>query len=292
MSVAYFNGRFVDSRDPVVPIDERGHQFGDGVYEVIRIYNNKPFMLEEHLDRLYMSAEAIALPFREARESFKAVIFELISRSNLTDLDVYVQITRGMAARNHLFPDCPVSISMTAKPFRSISAELREKGAKTILHPDERWTNCYIKSLNLLPNILAKQKAHEQGCLEAILHRDGKITEGTSSNVFVVKGGRVQTTPLSRHILAGITRMAVQRVAAELGVDFQEKYVDLQELYEADELFITSTTSEIMPVVQVDGKTIGIGEPGPVTRLLQKHYKKRTEGVSGETNQPGNEVIQ
>lgn len=280
MSIAYFNGRFVDSVDPVVPIDERGHQFGDGVYEVIRIYNKKPFMLDEHLDRLYMSAEAIALPFRQERESFQAIIHQLIEKSGLDNLDVYLQITRGMAPRNHLFPDCPVSVSMTAKPFRSIPAELREKGAKAILHPDERWANCYIKSLNLLPNILAKQKAHEQGCLEAILFRDGSITEGTSSNVFVIKDSCLYTTPLSRHILAGITRMAVQQIAAEAALTFTEKHVTLEELAEADEVFITSTTSEIMPVVQVEEKIIGAGQPGPITRLLQEKYTVRTSGAA------------
>lgn len=276
MSVAYFNGTFVDSNDPLVPIDERGHQFGDGVYELIRIYNSKPFMLEEHLDRLYMSAKAIALPFDQERESFKEIIFQLIERSGLDNLDVYMQITRGMAPRNHLFPDAPVSISMTAKPFRSIPPELREKGAKAILHPDERWMNCYIKSLNLLPNILAKQEAHKAGCLEAILHRDGKLTEGTSTNVYVIKDSRIQTTPLSRHILAGITRMAVQKIAMEAAIPFEEKHVDIEELYEADEVFITSTTNEVMPIVQVGDKLIGDGQPGPMTRLLQRHFQELT----------------
>ncbi|MEJ8543795.1 D-amino-acid transaminase [Brevibacillus borstelensis] len=282
MSVAYFNGKFVGSNDPVVPIDERGHQFGDGVYEVIRIYNNKPFMLEEHLDRLYMSAEAIALAFDQSRESFKEIIFQLIERSGLDNLDVYLQITRGLAPRNHLFPDAPVSISMTAKPFRSIPAEFRERGAKAILHPDERWMNCYIKSLNLLPNLLAKQEAHKAGCLEAILHRDGKLTEGTSSNVFVIKDSRIRTTPLSRHILAGITRMAVQRIAQAAAIPFEERHVAIEELYEADEVFITSTTSEVMPIVQVGEKLIGDGQPGQLTRLLQRHFQALTTAVTAD----------
>jgi D-alanine transaminase len=272
MISAYFNGKFVEPNESVVPIDERGHQFGDGVYEVIRIYDGKPFMMDEHLDRLYQSADAIKLRIDPDREVFKNSMLELIQRSGLTNLDLYVQVTRGMAPRNHLFPECPVSVSMTAKPFRSIP--VGDKGASVILHPDERWANCYIKSLNLLPNILAKQAAYEKGYLEAILVRDGKVTEGTSSNVYIVKDSSIITTPLSKHILSGITRKAVENIAEHLGIPFVEKQFTPDEMIQADEVFITSTTLEITPIVRVDEKQIDDGTPGPVTKALKKEFKR------------------
>ncbi|AJY76976.1 D-amino-acid transaminase [Paenibacillus beijingensis] len=273
MSVAYFNGNFIESDEPALPIEERGHQFGDGVYEVMRIYNGVPFMLDEHLDRLYQSATAIKLPLQQDRESLKHTISELMDKSGLTNLVIYLQVTRGIASRDHLFPDCPVSVSMTAKPFREPPAEARENGVSVMLHPDERWENCYIKSLNLLPNILAKQAAYEKGCFEAILVRDGKVTEGTSSNVYMVKDGSILTTPLSNRILPGITRMAVKQIAGELHIPFVEAYFTPEDMLRADEVFITSTTSEIMPVVRINDEEINSGEPGPVARALYEQLK-------------------
>ncbi|WP_423799944.1 D-amino-acid transaminase [Neobacillus sp. SAB-20_R2A] len=273
MISAYFNGKFVDSNDPVIPIDERGHQFGDGVYEYIRTYNGKPFMLEEHVDRLYRSAYAIKLQIDPNRDALKNTMLELIQKSGLTNLDLYVQVTRGIAPRNHLFPDCSVSVSMTVKPFRTIKTG--EKGAGVILCPDERWQNCYIKSLNLLPNILAKQSAYEKGFLEAVLVRDGKVTEGTSSNVYIVKNSSIITTPLSKHILSGITRMAVKDIAIETGIPFFEKQFTPDEMIQADEIFITSTTMEIMPIVRVEDHEINGGEVGTITRTLQEQFKER-----------------
>ncbi|MCH6265034.1 D-amino-acid transaminase [Neobacillus citreus] len=273
MISAYFNGKFVDANDPVIPIDERGHQFGDGVYEVIRIYNGKPFMLEEHVDRLYQSAYAIKLQIDPDCGALKNTMLELIRESGLINLDLYVQVTRGMASRNHLFPDCPVSVSMTVKPFRTI--KIGEKGAGVTFLPDERWQNCFIKSLNLLPNILAKQSAYEKGFLEAVLVRDGKVTEGTSSNVYIVKNSSIITTPLSKHILSGITRMAVKGIAIENGIPFIEKQFTPDEMIQADEIFITSTTMEIMPIVRVEDHEINGGEVGTITRTLQEQFKER-----------------
>lgn len=272
MISAYFNGKFVEPNESVIPIDERGHQFGDGVYEVIRIYEGKPFMMDEHLERLYQSADAIKLRIDLNREAFKNAMLEMIQRSGLMSLDLYVQVTRGMAPRNHLFPECPVSVSMTAKPFRSIP--VGDKGASVLFHPDERWANCYIKSLNLLPNILAKQAAYEKGYLEAILVRDGKVTEGTSSNVYIVKDSSIITTPLSKHILSGITRMAVKNLAEHLSIPFVEKQFTPDEMIRADEVFMTSTTLEITPIICVDNNQINDGTPGSVTKALKEQFKK------------------
>lgn len=279
MELAYYNGQFVGLDELVIPIDERGHQFGDGVYEVIRFYNGKPFMLIEHLERMIRSAEAIKLPIKETIEDYRKLILSAVEKSQLTDCNVYIQITRGIAARNHLFPDVPVSVAMTVRQAKPLAAALREKGVEAITHPDERWANCYIKSLNLLPNILAKQAAHDAGCYEAIMYKDGKITEGTSSNVFIVKNGEIITTPLSKQILPGITRMAVKELAEELEIPFIESYYTVEELLEADEVFVTSTTSEVLPVVKVDGKAIGNGVPGEVAAKLYDAFQKKIESL-------------
>ncbi|MFJ7724594.1 D-amino-acid transaminase [Neobacillus sp. NPDC097160] len=274
MSIGYFNGEFIQLDQAVVPIDERGHQFGDGVYEVIRVYDGKPFMLDEHLQRLITSARAIKLQVEQSEEDFKAIILEAVQKSNLLDCDVYLQITRGIAVRKHLFPEAPLSVSMTVRPAKIIEDSVRENGVTAMFHTDERWANCYIKSLNLLPNILAKQTADESGCFEAILVKDGYVTEGTSSNVYILKDGAVYTTPLSKQILSGITRMAVEKVTHSLEIPFIEKMFTPDELLEADEVFMTSTSSEILPIVKVDGKDINQGNPGELTLKMHKKFKE------------------
>lgn len=277
MAIAYFNGNYVDIDECVIPIDERGHQFGDGVYEVIRVYDGEPFMLKEHIERLIRSAKAIKLRIDEKEETYEALIKEGIERASLNDCDVYLQITRGIAPRNHLFPDVPVSIAMTVKEAKVINQSERQNGVKTIFHPDERWAKCSIKSLNLLPNILAKQAAHEKGCFEAIMYKDGFVTEGTSSNVFIVKNETIYTTPLTENILPGITRIAVERLAKALQIPFIEKKVTKEEMLAADEVFITSTTAEVLPVISVDEKMIANGKPGRVTNKLYEAFQTLTK---------------
>lgn len=275
MELGYVNGKFVSLDEKVIPIDERGHQFGDGVYEVIRFYGGKPFMLAEHLERLMKSAKAIRLPVTQSADDFRQIISTAVEKSGLSDCYVYLQITRGIAKRNHLFPDVPVSVTMTVREATPLAAEVREKGVSAITREDERWANCYIKSLNLLPNILAKQEAHDAGAFEAILIRDGVVTEGSSSNVFIVKNGTVITPPLSKHILAGITRMAILNILKETGIPYEEKNFSEKELLGADEVFITSTTSEVLPVVSINGLPVGSGKPGELTKWIYKEFQKR-----------------
>jgi len=275
MELGYVNGKFVSLDEKVIPIDERGHQFGDGVYEVIRFYGGKPVMLAEHLERLMKSAKAIRLPVTQSADDFRQIISTAVEKSGLSDCYVYLQITRGIAKRNHLFPDVPVSVTMTVREATPLAAEVREKGVSAITREDERWANCYIKSLNLLPNILAKQEAHDAGAFEAILIRDGVVTEGSSSNVFIVKNGTVITPPLSKHILAGITRMAILNILKETGIPYEEKNFSEKELLGADEVFITSTTSEVLPVVSINGLPVGSGKPGELTKWIYKEFQKR-----------------
>ena len=279
MTIGYFNGEFIPVEQLIIPIDERGHQFGDGVYEVIRIYDGKFFMLEEHINRLFKSAQAIRLQVSQSIEEIQQLIHEAVEKTGLADCDVYIQITRGVATRKHLFPDVPVSISMTARPMKSTNDVVRKKGMKAIFHEDERWANCYIKSLNLLPNILAKQTAQDAGCYEAILVKDGFVTEGTSSNVYIVNNKTIYTTPLSKHILAGITRIAAKEIANDLGIPFIEKQFTTDELLQADEVFITSTTNEVMPIVNVDGTAIKDGSAGEVTLALYEKFMELVKSI-------------
>ncbi|OAH54367.1 amino acid aminotransferase [Domibacillus aminovorans] len=275
MAMGYLNGKFINSSDPVLPIDERGHQFGDGVYEFIRVYNGRPFMMHQHMERLFKSSEAIRLNIGKTVKDIIAIVEDLIERSGQANCDVYMQVTRGIAPRDHLFPNVEASISMTVKPFKLISDDIRKVGATVKLLPDERWQNCWIKSLNLLPNILAKQAAFEVGALEAVLVRDGFITEGSSSNFFIVKNGEILTAPATNHILHGITRIAVKEIAMELGITLKEQAFTPDELLAADEAFLSSTGLEILPVTEVDEQKIGNGCPGTVTVTLYEEFLKR-----------------
>lgn len=276
VAIGYLNGNIISPSDPVLPIDERGHQFGDGVYEYIRVYNKKPFMMTEHLDRLFQSADAIRLNIGKTKEEIEAIVLDLIDRSELDNCDVYMQATRGIAPRNHLFPNVPASISMTVKPFRPTDPSLRESGISVKVLPDERWQNCWVKTLNLLPNLLAKQEAFEAGAQEAVLVRDGTVTEGSSSNVFIVKNGTVITPPATKHILHGITRRAVFQLAEEAGISVKEQSFGPDALFEADEVFMTSTSMEVMSVTSIDSRPVQDGKPGRITVKLQQAFEGKT----------------
>ncbi|KEO85245.1 D-amino-acid transaminase [Tumebacillus flagellatus] len=274
MSLAFFNGEFLPTESVVIPIDERGHQFGDGVYEVIKVYDGKPFLMREHLVRLENSAKAIRLEMPYSVEQLEDLIHEGLTRAELRDAQVYLQITRGIAVRLHAFPDAPPSVSMTFRPSKSLTEEVFNAGVKVALLDDERWLNCYIKSLNLLPNVLAKQTAADRGCFEAVLVRDGYVTEGSSTNAYAVKDGVVYTHPANKRILHGITRAAVLQVAAELGIEVREELYTPEFLLNADEAFLTSTTAEVLAITQVDDTVIGTGKPGPIVRKLHAKFRE------------------
>lgn len=274
MAIAFFNGKWISPEELVIPIDERGHNFGDGVYEVIRVYNGVPFTMREHLVRLEKSAEAIRLKMDYTIEQFEDLIREGLQKSGLQEAAVYLQVTRGIALRLHAFPSgVPSSTAMTIREAKPLPQEYRDNGVKTLLLEDERWKNCFIKSLNLLPNILAKQTAADQGCFEAILVRDGLITEGSSCNVFAIKDGTLYTTPATHKILHGITRAKLLELASKLNIPVREEDFTPDFLLSADEVFLSSTSMEAMPVVQVDNTQIGTGKPGVVTNRLREAYR-------------------
>lgn len=279
--LVWLNGEFLDFASAKVSVDDRGFLFGDGVYEVVRVYDGHPFALEAHLARLHQSLTAIELeiPLRDAE--LVAIAQELIDRSGIKEAELYLQMTRGAAPRLHLFPaDVPPTILLTIRPVRVVPPELREQGIIAKTFPDERWARCDIKSINLLANVLAKERAHRAGAHEAILVRDGFITEGTSSNVFVFRDGELATTPIGHHILTGVTRGLVLQIAREKGYRTVEREVSLQELMAATEVFISSTVMEMLAVVEIDGERIGSGQPGLVFRDLYAAYRVRVRSKS------------
>ncbi|MGO4887553.1 D-amino-acid transaminase [Anaerobacillus sp. MEB173] len=270
--VAFYNDNFVDINDNVIPIQERGHQFGDGVYEVIRVYYGKPFLLKEHLDRLERSASAIELKLPFPRTKIIEIIEEGLKRSNISEAEIYFQITRGIAPRQHHFPNISSTFSMTIRSAKKVDDQERKEGINVLLLDDVRWLNCYIKSLNLLPNVMAKQKAIANQCREAILVRNGIVTEGSSSNVFVFKNGILYTHPATNRILHGITRAKVIQLAKQQNINVKEQEFDVQFLQSANEVFITSTSVELLPVKKINDARLPIDRPK--TNKLYEEYKK------------------
>jgi len=267
--------QFLPYEQLVYPFEERGLQFGDGVYEVIRIYQDRYFLLEEHIDRLYRSAEAIRLHVPYDKKQLLEKLEQLLQMNNVNeDAMVYLQVTRGSFPRLHSFP-AEVRPNLYAY-IRTMPRRMNEieNGVFTILTKDIRWEYCYIKSLNLLPNILAKQEAVDRGAFEAILYRDGFVTEGSSSNTFLIKEGKVYTHPATERILNGIVRMKVKEFCESLHIPFIETAFSIGEIQEADEMFLTSSTSGIIPIIKVEEHVISQGKPGEMTRQLQAVYEK------------------
>ena len=274
---AFVNGRFLPLAGASVSVEDRGFQFGDGVYEVIRTYRGRPFMLHAHLARLNRSAEAIELHQPYSLERWTGYIEEGLRLSAFTESKIYVQITRGVAPRDHAYtPQLQPTVVMTIRDLHPLAAAVRTGGVDAMTHDDVRWGRCDIKSINLLANVLARQQAKEAGVFEAILVKNDEVTEGSVSNVIVVQDGRLMTAPEGPRILSGVTREVVLRLARQEGLEVHERYPSREMLFRATEVFLTGTTVEVLPVVRIDGKPIGSGEPGPVTRQLAKRFAEET----------------
>ena len=273
--VVYLNGQFVPMAQAVVPIEDRGYQFADGVYDVLKFHGRCPVRLDQHLDRLQESCMGLRIEGTPTRVQWKDIINELAERSLLSrnpsdSVILYIQVTRGVAPRIHYFPEPtpPPTVLAYFKKQPVYQAELRSKGASMVTHPDERWGRCHIKSIALLPVVLAKQAAREAGALEALLVRHGVVTEGGASNVFCVRRGVVYTHPEGPHILSGVTRGIVLDAAERLGIEVRQEAVTIEDFRAAQEAFLSSTTMNVMPVTQLDGAPIGAGTVGPITRAL------------------------
>ena len=277
------DGKIIHLEDPILPMEDRGHQFGDGVYEYTKVYGGQCFGLRPHLDRLYRSLRELRIPATYTVDELVNFHEMLIRETGIQNGGIYLQITRGVAPRVHAFPDKAVPrLTMSLRPAGNGNASLWETGAKIILIPDIRWLRCDIKSLNLLGNVLGKQEAKEAGCFEAVMIRNGIVTEGTSSNFFAVKDGSLWTHPVSPLILKGVTRtFIVDTLAPELGLPVVEKEFSPAFLQNADEAFLTGTSTEVMPIVTIDGKAVADGNVGSVTRRIQTAYKQLIAQVCG-----------
>lgn len=271
-SIYWYGNAFLPEEQVRISPHDRGYYFGDGIYEVFRVYGGRLFEADAHYERLRLSAEGLKLPLPWGIDGLRSAIDELVARNGLSDGTVYLQITRGAAPRNHLFPAdaAPVALAYTREVARPVRA--MEEGISVITQADIRWLHCNYKTLNLLANVLAKQEAAERGAADAILHRDGIVTESSASNVMIVKDGKLLTHPANNLILHGVTRAVTLGLAGAGEIPVQERPFTLDELYGADEAFVTGTTVEITPIVSVDGRPIGAGSPGPVTRELQARF--------------------
>jgi D-alanine transaminase len=274
------NDRFIERDEAIIDIEDRGYQFGDGVYEVVRIYNGKPFQLDEHMERLERSLNEIRLPLPYDIALLSDYIKELIQKEPVKDGIVYLQVTRGQAIRSHGFPKETNSVITAYTREMPRPVQKLKDGISAHLTDDIRWLRCDIKSLNLLGNVLAKQEALDNDCGEAIFHRGDKVTEGSSSNVFIKKGEEWYTHPATNLILNGITRRFVLELMASLDMPVIEQTFNLADLLNADEVIVTSTTQEVMPVVTVDGEPIANGEVGEWTRKLQAAFEEHIRQIA------------
>lgn len=280
MSRVYLNGEFLDREQARLPLDDRGFLFGDGAYEVCRAVRGRIFEEESHWARLASSLAHLSLAAGDevSAAHLHEVSLRLIEENDLGDRDatLYVQVTRGAGRRMHAFPPegTPPTIYLSATPFE-IPRRIRQEGASAITHPDIRWARCDIKSVNLLPNVLAKQRAVQTGAFEAVLLRDGAVTEGASANIFGVVDGELRTYPLSNYVLPGITRRVVLEIAAEQGIAVHERPILAEELPRLEELFATGTTTDVQPLVTLDGRPVGDGRPGPLARGFGRVLEER-----------------
>ena len=274
--IAYVNGEILPIEKAVVPIEDRGYQFADAVYEYIASYKGKLFYLEAHLERLERSMKALSFP-PVSQSEIRRAVHELFKQSGLSRAGVYIQVSRGVAPRNHAFPaSSPPQIIMTVRQIQEVPDQLKQAGAGAITMKDFRWGRCDIKTVQLLANVIAKQRALEAGVHDTIfIAEDGVVREATSSNAFIVAQGKVMTHPLTPRILPGITRALIIDICRQVNMPVVEALFKVDDLYGADEVFLTGTTTEVLPIVKVDDRRIGKGTTGPVSKQLLAALQER-----------------
>jgi D-alanine transaminase len=280
--IAYVNGRYLPQSEASVNIEDRGYQFADGVYEVVHLYQNRLIDTDRHMSRLERSLREIRLSPPMGRVAMLHVLREVAARNRVREGILYMQITRGVARRDHAFPKTPIrpAFVVTVRRTSPYPRDIDAWATTAITHPDQRWARCDIKSVALLPNVLAKQAAREKGAAEALLiDDDGLVTEGASTSSWIVDAaGVLRTRPLGHAILPGCTRAALVTLLAEEGIAFEERAFSEAELRDAREVFMTSATSFVRPLVKVDGAVVGDGTPGPITRRLFAIFARHARG--------------
>ena len=273
--IAYVNGRYRPLQSATVAAEDRGYQFADGVYEVIKVLRKEPRDLERHLDRLARSLAALDIAPPMTRPALLSVLHETLRRNRLANALLYVQVTRGAAPRNHVFPKrARPSLVVTVRRPAFPGEREREEGVGVITEPDLRWGRCDIKSISLLPNVLARQSAAAAGCREAwLVDRAGIVTEGSASNAYIVDAaGRLITHPLNERILGGVTRSVILELARQDGIEVVEQPFSLDQAHGAREAALSSTSSWLLPVTSIDGRPVSNGMPGHVVRRLMGLY--------------------
>ncbi len=281
MSDVYLNGDFLAADQAKISVFDRGFLLGDGVYEVIPVYNGHSFQLSNHLARLQASLDGVKMKNPLSTLEWQSMIAQLIERNGCGDQSLYLQVTRGVAARDHVFPKgvTPTVFAMS-NPLLSLPENYKKQGIAAITLSDIRWQNCNIKAISLLANSLLKQQALEAGAQEALLIRDGYLTEGAASNAYVVINGTIYTSPKDTTILPGITRQVLISLANNAAIPLIEKAVTTTQLQQADEVWVSSSTREILPITELDGDSVGKGVPGPLWQQIDKLYQHYKEDVA------------
>lgn len=284
--IVYLNGEYLPQDQAFVPVLDRGFVFGDGVYEVIPVYGSRLFRFDEHLLRLQNSLDGIRLANPMTSPQWQEMLQTLIEKNGGGEQSLYLQITRGVAPRDHAFPaETTPTVFATCSPLNPVADEYLQHGVKAITLQDFRWQNCHLKTIALLPNILLRQQAVDAGAMEAILIRDEQITEGAATNIFIVKDGVIKTPPKGPFLLPGITRDLVLELAASHHMAWAETRISPQELSEADEVWLSSSTKEVLAITQIDDCPVGNGQPGPVWRAMLQHYQVYKQAlIAGEAH--------
>lgn len=272
-SIVYLNGDYVRLGDAKISVLDRGFIFGDGIYEVVPCYGGKPFLMGNHLARLQRSLAAIRLDTGWDVADWERLVLEMLSRSGSGDCTIYLQVTRGVAKRDHGFPQSSqATIFCMVSPLKRPDAAKREHGMSAVGMDDERWLHCEIKSVSLLGNVLAKQHATDAGVDEVLQFRNGHLSEGSSCNIWMVKDGVLHAPVRDHFILEGIRYGFLEALAAKAGIPFEARPISRDEVARADELMLSSATKEILPITQYDGQPVGTGKPGPVYARLRADY--------------------
>jgi len=278
--LVYLNGAFMPIEDARIPVLDRGFIFGDGIYEVVPVYSRVPFRLDEHLTRLEHSLSDVRIRNPHTRQQWREVIAKLVVLQPFEDQSIYLQVTRGVARRDHALPrDAQPTVFLMSNPLVSPPPDQVERGARAVSSEDFRWLRCDIKTTSLMANCLLREISAQAGAAETILFRDGRLTEASASNVFIVKNGTILAPPKSNLILPGITYDVVVELARAAGIPVELRDISESEARGADEMWVTSSGKEVLAIVELDGRPIGGGQPGPVFRRMHALYQQYKQTV-------------
>lgn len=283
--IMYLNGQYVPRESAMIPVEDRGFIFGDGIYEGVRAVGGKMFEWAPHAERMDNGLKGLRINFNRAQiDALEAVCEQVVMKNDLADGEafLYLQVSRGAAPRTHFFPpaNVPPTVFVSASKL-VVPRKMRDEGCSTVTFPDMRWKRRDWKTVNLLGNVLARQAAAEAGAYEAIMHEDGIVTEGAATNVFAVINGELRTHPLNERILPGVTRKVLMELLGEMKLHVREEPIPFAQIFKAEEVFVCGSTTDVTPVVSIDGKTVGNGKPGPMTVQIRDAFEARLYQAAG-----------